>query len=161
MQPSPLKGDRWRPHAGDPRPGPKGPGSFLAIDDRGYRQRQAAIMAAKQNNKTKKVVAVNDKGDGFARTIRAVGFNRTAAMTWAAASPTRRRGRSGAGRRSGGTFARFKETANRAMSPAGPGSATPVALGLRQQKDLTGSLPRHRVCQRVHQILPPPLPARA
>jgi hypothetical protein len=53
----------------------------LAIDDRGYRQRQAAIMAAKQNNKTKKVVAVNDKGDGFTRTIRAAGFNSIAAIT--------------------------------------------------------------------------------
>src|ERR1700733_13095509 len=161
MQPSPLKGDRWRPHAGDPRPGPKGPGSFLAINDRGYPQRRAAIMAAKKNNKTKKVVAVNDKGDGFTRTIRAAGFNSTAAITWAAAS---RRGGAAGQALEGDPVARWPDSKKLRTGrchlppPAAPG---PVALGLRQQKDRTGSLPRHRVRQRVHQILPPPLPARA
>src|SRR4051812_42852962 len=65
---------------------------------------------------------------GYTRTIRAAGFNGTAAITWAAATRTTR-GRSGAGRPFAATSGRSRRIARRAISPADGASARRCCTG--------------------------------
>lgn len=71
-----------------------------------------------------------EKRDGFTLTIRAVGFNGIAAITWAVACPKRINAKSNVGRQCAAMSSKFDAIANLGIFSAADDSGRPYSIGL-------------------------------